>query len=323
MAKKSFEYAYLEAIQQEMKRDENVVYWYEYQFPVEKFGTLPEINLEKEFGRPRVNLSGIDEVWYVAAAFGAARAGIRTISIIPSMADALAFHHLAEYPKIHSGGAGDEKFPVVIVQEVPQQGVGGGQSHSDYECDSWFMHIPGLKTVVPATAYDAKGLMISAIRSDDPVVFLKSGDVGGVIDEVPDKPYEVTIGKAAVRTEGNDITIVTSGPGNLVCAPAVEALRKEGVGVEHIDLRTLKPLDRETLLESVKKTRRLLTVDMSYYTLCPGAEVVATCAEGVPGARFRRIAFPDVPPFGAPEFIYWQKPNAEEVAKAARMLLKA
>jgi pyruvate dehydrogenase E1 component beta subunit len=237
------------------------------------------------------------------------------------MADALAFHHVAEYPKIYCGSGGDETFPVVIVQEVPGQHVGGGQSHSDYECDSWFMHIPGLKTVVPTTAYDAKGLMISAIRSDDPVMYLLSGELRTVADEVPDEPYEVEIGKAAVRTKGKDITIVTSGPGTLACGPAVEQLQKEGVSVEYIDLLTLRPLDRKTFVESVRKTGRLLTVDMSYYTLCPGTEVIATCAEGVPGARFKRIAFPDVPPLGAPEFIYWQKPNAEQVVKAAKNLL--
>jgi pyruvate dehydrogenase E1 component beta subunit len=322
MPKKGFEYAYYEAVQQEMKRDENVIYWYENQSPVATFGRLPIINLDSEFGRPRVNMSGIDEMWYVAAAFGASRAGLRTISIIPSMADALAFHHLAEYPKIYCGSGGDEAFPIVIVQQVPAQVVGGGQSHSDYECDSWYMHVPCLKTVVPSTAYDAKGLMVSAIRSDDPVIYLMSGDLRATADDVPDEPYEVPIGKAAVRKEGKDITIVTSGPGAAVCGPAVEQLTKDGTSVEYIDLRTLKPLDRKTLVESVQKTGRLLTVDMSYYTLCPGAEVIATCAEGAPGAKFKRIAFPDIPPLGAPEFVYWQKPNPEQVIKAAHMLLK-
>jgi pyruvate dehydrogenase E1 component beta subunit len=323
MPKKSFEYAYYEGILQEMKRDEDVIYWYEYQSPAVSFGQLKPINLQKEFGKPRVNYSGIDEAWYVGCSYGASRAGLRPICIIPSMAEAVGFHHIAEASKIPWGGAMDEKFPLVIVQQTTGQGIGGGQSHSDYECDSWYMHVPGLKTVVPATAYDAKGLMVASIRTDDPVMYIMGGALRRVADEVPDEAYEVTIGKAAVRQEGKDITIVTSGHGVLACTPAVDKLKKEGVSVEYIDLRTLKPLDRKTLVESVRKTGRLLTVDQSYYTLCPGAEVIATCAEGVPEAKFKRLAFPDVPPGGAPEIINYQKPNAEQVVRAAKMLLKA
>jgi pyruvate dehydrogenase E1 component beta subunit len=209
----------------------------------------------------------------------------------------------------------------VIVQQTTGQGVGGGQSHSDYECDSWYMHVPGLKTVVPTTAYDAKGLIIAGIRSDDPVMYIMGGALRSVRDDVPDEAYEVPIGKAVVRQEGKDITIVTSGHGVLACIPAVKKLNKE-MSVEYIDLRTLKPLDRKTLVESVRKTGRLLTVDQSYYTLCPGAEVIATCAEGVPSAKFKRLAFPDVSPGGAPEIINYQKVNAEQVVRAAQMLLK-
>jgi pyruvate dehydrogenase E1 component beta subunit len=323
MPQKSFQYAYYEGLAQEMRRDKNVIYQYEYQSPVASYGQLKPINLDKEFGKPRVNLTGIDELWYVGSSLGAARTGLRPVCIIPNMAEALGFHLLAEGAKIPWGTAMDDKLPCVIVQETTGQGVGGGQSHADYECDSWYMHIPGLKLVVPATAYDAKGLLISAIRTDDPVMYIFGGALRTVSDEVPDELYEVPIGKAAVRQKGTDLTIVTSGHGVLACGPAVDTLKKEGISVEYIDLVTLKPLDRKTLVESVRKTGRLLTVDQTYYTLCPGAEVVATCAEGCPGARFRRIAFPDTAPGGAPEMIAWQKPNAAQIVKAAKMLLKA
>lgn len=323
MPKKSFEYAYYEGLAQEMRRDENVIYQYEYQSPVASYGQLKPLNLQKEFGKPRVNYTGIDEAWYIGSSFGIARTGLRPVCIIPSMAEAVGFHHLAEASKIPWGSAMDDKLPIVVVQQTTGQGVGGGQSHSDYECDSWFMHIPGLKTVVPTTAYDAKGLIVASIRTDDPVMYIMGGALRTVSDDVPNELYEVTIGKAAVRQKGTDLTLVTSGHGVLASAPAVATLKKEGISVEYIDLVSLKPLDRRTLVESVKKTGRLLTVDQSYYTLCPGAEVIATCAEGVPEAKFKRIAFPDTPPGGAPEMINWQKPNTAQIVKAAKMLLKA
>ena len=321
MPKKGFEYAYYEGIAQEMRRDSSVILFYEYQSPVATYGTLKPINLDVEFGKPRVNYSGIDESWYRGVAIGATRAGCRPITVIPSMAETVAFHTVNEGAKLHCGGGADEITPCVIVQETSAQGVGGGQSHSDYDCDSFYMHCTNLITLNPATAYDAKGLMIAAIRDDNMVVYIKGGNTRMIADEVPDDPYTVPIGKAAIRTEGKDITIVSSGHGVATCTPAVAALQKEGISVEFIDLRTLAPLDRETLVKSVRKTGKLLTVDQSPYTLCPGAEVMATCAEGCPGAKFKRIAFPDTCPMSAPELIAYQLPNDKEVVKAAKMLL--
>jgi pyruvate dehydrogenase E1 component beta subunit len=183
------------------------------------------------------------------------------------------------------------------------------------------MHVPGLKVVVPATANDAKGLIISAIRSDDPVLYIMGGAMRRAKDEVPDELYEVPIGKARIRQEGTDLTLVTHGQGVMICDKAVKNLKKEKISVEYIDLRTLKPLDRKTLVESVRKTGKLLTVDPGYYTMSPGAEVVATCAEGVPGAKFKRMAMPDTSPLSAPEYIEWMKPTYKEIQKAAKNLL--
>ncbi len=323
MAKKSYNYAVYEAIAQEMRRDKSVgPYLSESNAAGATYGQLPPINLQKEFGKPRVNYSAIDELWLRAAMIGASRAGLRPICSIPSMAETLGFHIVNEGAKLYKGGGMDEKTPCVIIQTTSGQGVGGGQSHSDYDCDSFYMHCSNLITVIPATAYDAKGLMVSAIRSDNMVVYITGGALGSVADEVPDELYTVPLGKAVIRTEGKDITIVTSGHGVLAVNPAVDRLIKEGVSVESIDLRTLHPLDRKTLVLSVRKTGRLLTVDQSPYTLCPGAEVLATCCEGAPGAKFKRIAFPDCCPISAPEFTNYMKPNLEEVYKAAKMLLK-
>jgi pyruvate dehydrogenase E1 component beta subunit len=204
-----------------MRRDKNVVYQFEYQQPVISFGQLKPINLEKEFGKPRVNYSGIDEAWYVGGSFGIARTGLRPVCIIPSMAEGVAFHHIAEACKTPWGTAMDEKFPLVIVQQQSGQGRGGAQSHAHYQAESTYMHVPGLKLVSPTTAYDSKGLIIAAIRTDDPVMYVMGGALRRVADEVPDEPYEVTIGKAAVRQKGNDIT---SSPGATGCWCAVPRL---------------------------------------------------------------------------------------------------
>ena len=138
---------------------------------------------------------------------------------------------------------------------------------------------------------------------------------------MPDEQYETPLDKAAVRTEGGDITIVGSGGSMPEVMKAAEQLRQEGAGVEAIDLRSLKPMDTVTLVNSVQKTKRLLTVDQSYYTLCPGAEVIARVAENVDGARFKRVAFPDAPPPASPEMFLWMRPNADHVVAAAKKLL--
>jgi pyruvate dehydrogenase E1 component beta subunit len=121
--------------------------------------------------------------------------------------------------------------------------------------------------------------------------------------------------------EGGDLTIVGSGGGMPEVLKAAETLTADGMGVEVIDLRSLKPMDTETLVASVQKTKRLLTVDQSYYTLCPGAEVIARVAENVDGARYRRVAFPDAPPPASPEMFLWMRPNADHVVSAAKKLV--
>jgi pyruvate/2-oxoglutarate/acetoin dehydrogenase E1 component len=327
MAKKSLAYAVIEGIQQEMLRDEDVIFLYE----VDNLGSvtaaytgLSALDLRKSIGKPRVEFSGISENWYTGAAFGACRAGCRPIaSHIAGYVPSVHYHQVHEQPLLFSSSMGDDKLPCVILQPMNSQGGAGAGTYSgNYDYDSLYMRIPCLKVVVPTTAYDAKGMMISSIRTNDPVLFLQGSALNNVADEVPDGLYEVPIGKCAIRQEGKDLTIVTSGPGVVECDIAVETLKKEGISVEYIDLRTLRPLDRKTFVESVRKTGHLLTVDHSYYTLCPGAEVIATCAQGVPGAKFRRLAFPDVTACSAIEFGNWYKLKPDQIVLAAKMLLK-
>ena len=222
--------------------------------------------------------------------------------------------------KLRHMTGGKAAMPVVWIIEMTGQTPGFAGQHSCYEEDSFYMHIPGVRTVIPSTPYDAKGMMVSALRSPDPVVYLYPAGLRTLTEEVPDEQYEV-LDKAAVRMEGSDLTIVSSGGGMPGVLEAAETLKAEGMGVEVIDLRVLKEMDTETLVNSVAKTKRLLTVDQSYYTLCPGAEVISRCAENVDGARFKRVAFPDAPPPASPEMFLWMRPGAENIVGAAHALV--
>jgi len=153
------------------------------------------------------------------------------------------------------------------------------------------------------------------------VVYLYPAGLRTLVEEVPDEPYEVPLDKAAVRQEGSDLTIVSSGGGMPEVLKAAETLTAEGMSVEVIDLRALKEMDTETLVNSVAKTKRLLTVDQSYYTLCPGAEVIARVATNVEGAKYKRVAWPDAPPPASPEMFLWMRPNADGIVGAARDLV--
>jgi pyruvate dehydrogenase E1 component beta subunit len=223
--------------------------------------------------------------------------------------------------KLRHMTGGQAKMPVVFIMEMTGQTPGFAGQHSDYEIDTYYAHIPGLKTVIPSNPTDAKGMMVSALRDPNPVAFLYAAGLRDLIEDVPDEQYTTPLDKAAIRSEGTDITIVGSGGGMPEVLKATDELEKAGMKVETIDLRSLKPMDTETLVKSVQKTKRLLTVDQSYYTLCPGAEVIARVAENVDGARYKRVAFPDAPPPASPEMFLWMRPNASHIVGAAKKLV--
>jgi pyruvate dehydrogenase E1 component beta subunit len=322
MARKSWMYSVLEAVQHEMQQDPRMIWLFELTPPVASNPGKPVINLEKEFGRKRVVNTGIDEMWMVAATLGAGLAGSKAATYIPYQGAGMPFQIIQNHAgKLRTMSGGKASMPVVFIMEMTGQTPGFAGQHSDYEIDTYYAHIPGVKTVIPSTPYDAKGMMVSAIRDPNPVVYLYPGGLRDLVEEVPDDQYEVPLDKAAVRTEGSDITIVSSGGGMPEMLKAAEQLQKDGMGVEAIDLRSLKPMDTETLVKSVQKTKRLLTFDQSYYTLCPGAEVIARVAENVDGARYKRVAFPDAAPPASPEMFLWMRPNADHLIAAAKKLV--
>jgi pyruvate dehydrogenase E1 component beta subunit len=322
MARKSWMYSVLEAVQYEMRQRKDMIWLFELTPPVASNPGKPVINLEKEFGRVRVNNTGIDEMWMAGATLGAGLAGVTAVTYIPYQGNGMCFQMIQNHAgKLRHMTGGGADMPVVFILEMTGQTPGFAGQHSDYEIDSYYAHIPGVKTVIPSTPTDAKGMMVSAIRDPNPVVYLYPAGLRDMVEDVPDEQYETPLGKAAVRTAGNDITIVSSGGGMPEVLKAAETLQKSGMKVEAIDLRSLKPMDTETLVKSVQKTKHLLTVDQSYYTLCPGAEVIARVAENVDGARYKRIAFPDAPPPASPEMFLWMRPNADHVVAAATRMV--
>lgn len=321
MARKSWMYSVLEAVQYEMRQRKDMVWLFELTPPVASNPGKPVINLEKEFGRTRVSNTGIDEMWMAGATLGAGLAGVTAVTYIPYQGNGMVFQMIQNHAgKLRHMTGGDAEMPIVFILEMTGQSPGFAGQHSDYEIDSYYAHIPGVKTVIPSTPTDAKGMMVSAIRDPNPVVYLYPAGLRNLVEDVSDEQYTTPLDKAAVRTEGSDLTIVGSGAGMPEVLKATERLQKVGMSVEAIDLRTLKPMDTETLVKSVQKTKRLLTFDQSYYTLCPGAEVVARVAENVEGARFKRIAFPDAPPPASPEMFLWMRPNADHIVAAAKVL---
>lgn len=216
--------------------------------------------LIKEFGPERVIDTPLAEATFTNAAVGAALVGTRPIVEIlfvdftTLVMDAIV-NQAAKY-KFMSGGQGE--IPMVL---RTQGGAGNGiaAQHSQ-SLEALFYHIPGLKLVMPSSPYDAYGLLLSAIRDDDPTVFIEHKLLYMTKGEVPEEEYVVPLGEADVKKEGEDVTLVTYSYMTLKCLEAAELLEKEGISVEVVDLRTLKPLDEKTILESARKTGRVIIV---------------------------------------------------------------
>jgi pyruvate dehydrogenase E1 component beta subunit len=253
-----------------------------------------------------------------------AMTGVPAIAHIPSMATFIPFELMFNHAgKLRHMTGGQAAFPMVLWADMATRSPYQGGQHADAGLESAYARLAGLKIVVPSNPYDAKGLMVSAIRDVDPVIFCHY-PMPATGPDVPDEPYAVPIGEAVVRTEGNDITLVGYAPQTVEIAKAVEELKKDGIGAEFIDPRTLAPLDGviETILRSVKKTGRLLTADEGSYSFSNCTEIVARVAEALPGVKVKRLAFPDAPAPGAPEMINYMKVDAAKIAAAARKMVK-
>ena len=226
--------------------------------------------------------------------------------------------------KLRSMTGGQASMPFVLWVGGSGRRRGSAGQHTDVGAESLYANLPGLKVVVPSDAYDAKGLLISAIRDPDPVVYMDYPEVrAGEQPEVPDEAYEVPFGQAAIRREGRHLTIVAWSPAIVDARRAVTDLEKAGISVELIDPRSLKPLDVDTIAGSVRKTGRLLVVEHGHYSAGFGAHVLSEVAQEVPGSKLRRIAYPDVPGPGAAGMMAWLRPDAPKIIDAAKQLMHA
>jgi pyruvate dehydrogenase E1 component beta subunit len=260
--------------------------------------------LLKEFGPERVRDTPIAEEGFVGAAIGAAMLGLRpVVEIMTINFSIVALDQIVNHAaKIHTMFGGQSKVPMVI--RTPG---GGGQqlaaTHSQ-NIEVWYAHVPGLKVVVPSTPADAKGLLAASIRDDDPVMFIEHLALYNTKGEVPDGDYVTEIGKAAVMKEGTDITIVSYSRMAAVALDVAKRLEDDGVSAEVVDLRSLRPLDRETILASVRKTNKAVVLEEDWLSYGVGAEIAATIQEGAfdyLDAPVRRVAAAEIPlPYSKP-----------------------
>ena len=309
-----------EAMKEEMRRDESVFLMGE---EVAEYNGAYKVSkgMLDEFGPKRVIDTPIAELGFAGIGVGAAMNGLRPIIEFMTWNFAvLAFDQIVNNAaKTLSQSAGEFGCPIVF--RGPSGAAGQlAQQHSQ-TFEAWMANTPGLKVVSCIDPKDAKGLLKSAIRDDDPVCVFESELLYGHKGEVPEEEYLTPIGKAAIRREGTDVTIVSFNKMMLVALDAAEQLQKEGISAEVIDLRTIRPLDHETIVNSVKKTNRLVVVDESWPFGGISAEIayeVQKYAFDYLDAPVTRINSADVSLGYAPTFVEEYLPNADRVIRAVK-----
>lgn len=296
------EITYLEAVReamtQEMERDSRVFLIGE---DIGEYGGAFQVSygmLEK-FGHERILDTPITELGLTGAATGAALIGMRPIAEIMFMDfTTLASEQLVnQAAKLRFMFGGQSTVPLVL--RTPAGSGTGAAEHHSQSFENWFVHVPGLKVVMPSTPYDVKGLLISSIRDDNPVVFIEHKLLYKTKGEVPEEMYEIPLGKADVKRQGKDLTIIATAIMVKKSLEAAEVLAGEGIDAEVVDPRTLRPLDTETIVSSVKKTGKVLIVHEAVKTGGFGGELAAVIAEseafGYLEAPILRLAGREVP----------------------------
>ena len=313
-----------QALREEMIRDENVFVIGEEVAEYEGAYRVTE-GLLREFGDKRVKDTPIAEEVIVGVGVGAAMVGLRpVVELMTINFSLLAIDQIVNHAaKIHymSGG----QFNVPLVVRMPEgAGMQLGAQHSQH-LESWFAHVPGLKVVGPATPHDAKGLLKSAIRDDNPVIFIENQLLYTTKGEVPEEDYSIPIGQADIKREGADVTIVSYLRTVGMALHAADKLQEEGISAEVIDLRTLRPMDVKTIVSSVKKTHHVVVAEEDWPYFGIGAQVVdfvQTYAFGYLDAPIIRVASEDCPMPYSRELELAALPDEHKVAAAARKVLQ-
>jgi pyruvate dehydrogenase E1 component beta subunit len=322
MAEMTYAEAIRDGMRQEMKRDGNV---YLYGEDVGIFGGCFGVTagLFQEFGPERVLDTPITETAIVGSAVGAAAAGLRPIAEI-MFVDFMGVcmdEILNQAAKMRYMFGGKAKLPMVV-RTPCGAGFSAAAQHSQ-TLEAWFTHIPGLKVVMPGTPADGKGLMESAVRDDNPVIFIEHKVLLGAKGEVPEGEYLVPLGKADIKRPGTDVTIIAWSLMLSKALAAAESLAKEGISAEVLDPRSLVPLDKEAILKSVGKTGKLVIVHEAVRTNGFGAEIAAIVADegfDLLDAPIKRVTAPDTPIPFSPVLESAYIPSEEKIIKAVKEL---
>jgi pyruvate dehydrogenase E1 component beta subunit len=318
-----FREALREAMQEEMRRDENVFLMGE-EVAVYNGAYKVSQGMLDEFGEKRIIDTPIAELGFAGIGIGAASNGLRPIIEFMTFNFSLVaidqIINNAAKMKLMSGG--QFNVPIVFRGATASAGQLGAQHSQAFE--NWYANTPGLKVVVPSNPYDAKGLLKSAIRDNDPVIFMESEQMYGEKGEVPEGEYLIPIGVADVKRKGTDVTIVTFGKIYHRCVNAANELEKQGISVEIVDLRTVRPIDYATVIESVKKTNRLVVVEEAWPLSSISTEIaykVQREAFDYLDAPIERVTMRDVPMSYAGNLVEATLPNEKRIIEAVKAVM--
>lgn len=318
-----FREALREAMNEEMRRDKDIFLMGE---EVAEYNGAYKVSqgMLDEFGDKRIIDTPIAELGFAGIAVGAAMNGLRPIVEFMTFNFSLVAidQVINSAAKMYQMSGGQFNMPMVFRGPTASAGQLGAQHSQAFE--NWYANCPGLKVVVPSNPYDAKGLLKTAIRDNDPVIFMESEQMYGDKGEVPEEEYLIPIGKAVVKREGTDVTIVSFGKIIKVAYAAAEELAKEGVNVEIIDLRTVRPIDYDTIIESVKKTNRLVIVEEAWPLANISTEItymVQKRAFDYLDAPIIRVNTADTPLGYAPTFVEAFLPSVKQVMDAVKSVM--
>lgn len=320
MAEKTFREVIAEAMSEEMRRDESVYLMGE---EVAEYNGAYKASkgMLDEFGPERVIDTPISEAGFAGIGVGSTMNGCRPIIEFMTFNFSLVGidQIINNAAKVYQMSGGQFNCPIVFRGPTGSAGQLGATHSQSF--DNWFANTPGLKVIVPSNPYDAKGLLKSAIRDNDPVIFMESEQMYGDKGEVPEEEYLIPIGVADIKKEGTDVTIVSYGKVLKLALEAAERLEKDGVSVEVIDLRTIRPMDYETIIKSVKKTNRLVVMEESWPFGSISTEItymIQHKAFDYLDAPVKRITAPDISaPYAINLFEEWY-PSLEQAIEAVK-----
>lgn len=322
MTERTMTAAINQAIDQEMGRDDSVFVAGEDVRVGGPFGT--EAGLHEKYGDKRIVNTAISELALTGLGVGSAAVGLRPIIeiMIMDFVTVAMDQIVNQMAKMKYMLGGQAKLPIVVTTHAGIDSSSAAQHSGSLE--AWFCHVPGLKVVMPTNAYDAKGLLVAAIRDDNPVIYISNKRCMQTSCDVPDELYTVPLGVADIKRQGEHVTVVATGRMVINALEAAEQLAPEGISLEVIDPRTLSPMDMTTILNSVKKTNRAVVAHEAVRTCGIGAEIAATISQDAfdfLDAPVQRVGAPFTPVPFAPLLEAAYLPNTDDIVQAVRQVV--